>query len=443
MTVNKRSKKMKYFIILFFLILWQCTFFNVQQTKPLKKVAIICENNVPIRYHYDQETGTIIEKGMVELPNNIKCKDAETLDEKEILKFPRSGKWTQYYKGTNKILSEGLNKNNKREGRWVFYDQEGKIIRIINYKEGKKEGEEIGYFSYPNLIRYEGKNINNKKEGLWKYYSDPEYQCISQGLYKNDMKEGEWTECSMDEKTKKWYLSFKGNYYMDLKDGPAETYYSNGNLASKGEYRADLKCKENPPPEGMEFCGKRVKKWIFYFPNGRVMEEGNYQQETGRRTGLWKEYYQTGELRAQGNRDHTKIGQWTFYSKNGEIIGQYQFKGNDFMASYCIEFKDNKKVQEGNCTAKMIKYDFDKDELKITEGLKQGIWKGYHPNGKLAWEGELIMGKRNGKWKIYNEDGSLMGEGEYNMDKKTGFWKEMVNGRLMTIEYDMFGRPKN
>ncbi len=75
--------------------------------------------------------------------------------------------------------------------------------------------------------------------------------------------------------------------------------------------------------------------------------------------------------------------------------------------------------------------------------MKQGKWKGYYSNGKLAWEGELLMGKRNGHWKLYDEAGNLVGEGEYNMDKKTGFWKELVDGKLVTREYDAFGRLKN
>lgn len=434
---------MKQFIIFTILwFLWQCKFSEIQKPKIEKLVVIKCENNQPIRYHYDKETLTILEKGNVELPETISCRDAEKLEEKDAIKLLRTGKWIQYYKGTQKVLSEGIFKKNKREGIWKFYDMDGKITKIVTYKEGNKEGNEIGYFSYPDIIRYEGKNLHNKKEGFWKYYSDKEHQCIYGGLYKDDMKEGSWTECSFDEKTKKWYLSFKGNYYQDLKDGPAETYFPSGILSSKGEYRADLQCKENPPPEGVEFCGRRVKRWIFYFPNGKIHEEGNYSFETGRRIGLWKEYYQTGELRAQGHREHTKVGQWTFYSKSGDIIGQYQFKGNDFMANYCIEFKENKKLQEGNCTAKMIQYDIERDEIKITEGLKQGIWKGYHPNGKLAWEGEFLMGKKHGKWKIYDEDGNLIEEGDYNMDKKTGTWKERKNGKFTVVEYDMFGRVK-
>ncbi|GIX42547.1 MAG: hypothetical protein KatS3mg129_2280 [Leptospiraceae bacterium] len=437
-------KKILYILVLFFVIslVWDCKSSDPTKAKPGKKVAIQCDNGKAIRYHYDPETGSILEKGLVALPKNLTCKQAENLEEKEMFKLKREGHWVIYYKNTTNILAEGENKDNKREGEWKFYDAQGNLTKITLYKDGIKEGPEYGYFAGTKILRYEGQNQNDKKTGFWKYYSDKEHQCISQGNYVNDMKEGEWIECSQDPKTNKWYVSFKGRYHQELKDGPAETYYPDGKLLSKGNYRADLKCKENPPAEGEQACAKKIGKWVFYFPNGNIMEEGNYDANTGRRTGLWKEYYESGQLRGQGNRNHTKIGIWTFYDKEGKIIGQYEFKGNDFMASYCIEFENNKKVAEGPCTAKMIKYEPEKDSLKITPGMKQGKWKGYHPNGKLAWEGELLMDKRHGYWKIYDEAGNLIAEGDYNMGKKTGFWKEMENGKLVTHEYDMFGRLK-
>lgn len=436
-------KILKNFILMLLIFLvWYCKSADSTKSNKGKKVSIECKDGNVIRYHYDIDSGSILEKGPVKLPKNMTCKEAENLDEKEILKFPREGHWTTYYKGTNQILSEGENKNNKKEGEWKFYDQNGNLTKISTYKEGQLDGPEYGYFAGTKIIRFEGQNKEGKKTGLWKYYSDKDHQCISQGNYVDNMKEGEWVECNQEEKSKKWYISFKGSYHKDLKDGPAEEYYPDGKLLSKGKYRADLKCKENPPPEGEQMCAKRIEKWVFYFPNENIMEEGSYDPNTGKRTGIWKEYYATGQLRGQGNRNHTKIGLWTFYNKEGQIIGQYEFKGNDFMASYCIEFKDNKKIEEGSCTAKMIKYEVENDHLKITGGMKQGMWKGYHPNGKLAWEGELLMGKRHGHWKIYDETGRLIGEGDYNMDKKTGFWNEWENGKLVKREYDMFGRLK-
>lgn len=435
---------MKKFIIFFLLLLIGVYCRSSDPTKPQKgkKVAIFCEAQKPIRYHYDPETGSVTEKGPVQLPKGVDCKKAESMDEKEMIKLKREGRWIQYYKDSTNILAEGENKDNKREGEWKFYDQKGNLTKTVIYKEGKKEGPEITYFAGTKIIKSEGQNINDKKEGEWKFYSDSQHQCVSKGMYKEDNKEGEWIECSEDTQNKKWYISFKGSYYKNLKDGPAETYHPDGKLASKGVYRADLKCKENPPPEGEQMCEKKTGKWVFYFPNGNTMEEGNYDPQTGKRTGLWKEYYASGELRGEGNREHTKIGRWTFYDKSGKILGQFDFKGNDFMANYCIEFKENKKIEEGPCTAKMIKYEPDKDSLKFSEGMKQGIWKGYHPNGKLAWEGELIMNKKQGQWKIYDESGRVIGEGTYNMDKKTGYWKELVDGKLLTREYDQFGRLK-
>jgi len=437
------KKILFYFFTIFAIVFWGCKTTEPTKPQPGRKVAISCENNQTIRYHYDPSSGTITEKGPVLLPKDMTCSKAQSLDEKEILKFKADGLWQMFYKETNKLLGEGLYKNGKREGEWKFYDANGNLTKITIYKNGQKDGPEYGYFAGTKILSYEGQNKEGKKTGLWKYYSDKEHQCISQGNYVDDMKEGEWVECSEDPNTKKWYVSFKGKYFKDLKDGPVENYYPDKQLSSKGSYRADLKCKENPPPEGEKACEKKIGKWVFFFPNGNVLEEGNYDPNTGRRTGLWKEYYQSGQLRGQGNREHTKIGLWTFYNKDQTILGQFEFKGNDFMASYCVEFENNKKIAEGPCTAKMIKYEAEQDSLKITAGMKQGKWKGYYSNGKLAWEGELLMGKRNGHWKLYDEAGNLVGEGDYNMDKKTGFWKELVDGKLVTREYDAFGRLKN
>lgn len=40
-----------------------------------------------------------------------------------------------------------FNKTKKRHGKAVFYDSTGEIIRITNYKRGKKHGEEIEYWN--------------------------------------------------------------------------------------------------------------------------------------------------------------------------------------------------------------------------------------------------------------------------------------------------------
>lgn len=432
-----------YILILIIMMVYFCKKVDPTQPQKGKKVAILCENQKAIRFHYDPESGSVTEKGPVELPKGIDCKKAQDMEEKEIIKLKREGKWVQYYKDSTNILAEGENKENKREGEWRFYDQKGNLTKTVIYKQGKKEGKEITYFSGTKIVKSEGININDNKEGEWIFYSDPTHQCISKGEYKENNREGEWVECSEDPETKKWYISFKGKYFKDLKDGPVENYFPNGNISSKGRYRADLKCKENPPPEGVEMCAKKIGEWIFYFSNGNIMEQGSYDAQTGKRSGFWKEYYASGQLRAQGNRNHTRTGRWTFYDKEGKILGQFDFKGNDFMANYCVEFKNEKKVAEGPCTAKMIKYEPEKDAFKFSDGMKQGLWKGYHPNGNLAWEGELIMNKRQGLWKIYDESGKLVQEGSYNMDKKNGYWKEWVDGKFVTREYDQFGRLKN
>ena len=79
-----------------------------------------------------------------------------------------------------------------------------------------------------------------------------------------------------------------------------------------------------------------------YFENGQISKEGPYKN--GRRNGLWKTYYKTGEL-------------WSkIYFKNG---------------------------------------------------LSDSITTAYYPNGKIRYEGFYTKGQKSGTWKLYKEDGSI------------------------------------
>ncbi|MCS7205493.1 MAG: hypothetical protein NZ853_07335 [Leptospiraceae bacterium] len=139
-----------------------CKTTEKSQKKEIKKVEIRCEKEIPMRYHYDTETGDILEKGPIILPQNLSCDQARKLPENEIMKFQRDGYWYLYHLG-GKVMAEGMNKKNKREGEWKFYDEKGNLIKIILYSDGKKNGKEIGYFAGTNIVRYEGQNQDNKK----------------------------------------------------------------------------------------------------------------------------------------------------------------------------------------------------------------------------------------------------------------------------------------
>ncbi|MBW7858061.1 MAG: hypothetical protein H3C43_07205, partial [Leptonema sp. (in: Bacteria)] len=307
------------------------------KVEPGVKFKISCVGEKATRHHYNPTTGEIRERGPVIFAKDMTCSDATKLDEKEVLKLQRDGEWVGYYAGSTNVLWRGIFKKNKREGDVQYFEKGGKVTKVVAYKDGQQEGREEGYFS-DGSIRYKGQNSKGMKTGSWQEYSSPKRECTTEGSYNQDEKTGSWQECSQDEEDK-WYISFKGNYNQGLKDGPAESFHPNGKLSGKGSYRADLACKQNPPNEGVNACGRRTGNWVIYYPNEKLAMEGSYDGMTGKRTGNWTEYYASGEKMAMGPRNHTRNGLWTFYNKNGQILGQYGFKGNDFMASQCVLYE--------------------------------------------------------------------------------------------------------
>jgi antitoxin component YwqK of YwqJK toxin-antitoxin module len=117
-------------------------------------------------------------------------------------------------KSVNKFIFISYNKmknfkfNNKREGKYIEYHDNGNIYMNCNYKNDKREGKYISY-------RENGK--------IWfKYY------------YKNDEREGEYI-----------YYDRNGNinkrcyYKKDKLDGEYILYYKNGNICNKYYYKND------------------------------------------------------------------------------------------------------------------------------------------------------------------------------------------------------------
>jgi antitoxin component YwqK of YwqJK toxin-antitoxin module len=73
---------------------------------------------------------------------------------------------------------------------------------------------------------------------------------------------------------------------------------------------------------------------------------------------------------------------------------------------------------------------------KDTSGKQTGLWKGYHSNGKLHYEGNYESGNKTGLWKGYHSNGNISWEGVYENGKQTGLWKWYYsNGELKEIIY--------
>lgn len=81
---------------------------------------------------------------------------------------PFSGKYIDYYPGNPKV--EGYFKEGLKEGTFKYYDRYDGLMRIENYRSGKKYGECIGYY-LDNYIEYKENFTNDHLDGDCYYWA--------------------------------------------------------------------------------------------------------------------------------------------------------------------------------------------------------------------------------------------------------------------------------
>lgn len=192
----------------------------------------------------------------------------------------------------------------------------------------------------------------------------------------------------------------------------------------------------------------------FYYENGKLSSEGPMRD--GKPDGYWKTYHQNGKIKSEGNRKSFELDStWKFYNEQGKLTFEYTYrdgKKNGPLRTYNAEgwvetedmfvnnmkqgttktFFKGGKVQktipfvEGREEGKGFEYDTSGTIIGITEykagfiksserlnrrdanGLKQGTWKEFWPNGKVKTEAYYMADKKHGYYKEFNEFGNLV-----------------------------------
>ena len=259
---------------------------------------------------------------------------------------------------TNNIETKGNFVNDKREGKWSYYYDNGKIQKELNYINGLIEGTVKAYSQDGILI------------GLTNYVND-DIEGVDIQYYDNGNKEVETNFLNGEKHGKSTYYDEEGNIYMIRyynygifksysyigKDGkevtPIEllpgnnlivTYYQNGVKACEHNrknglieghyivYNSKGKMYSDEVFENGEFHGKS----IYYFANGTKSQESNYKY--GSLHGLDIKYYENGKTKSETNYLFgDKHGKSTEYSKEGKLIKTSLYYNNEL-----IEISTNK-----------------------------------------------------------------------------------------------------
>ena len=258
----------------------------------------------------------------------------------------------------------------KQHGLEKEFNKEGLVIVVSKYfagilgkrefinrtdKFGLKQGS-WKYFWENGNLKQEGSYLNDKKKGYFKYY-DEEGNFIYVEKYDNDVLITDAPETRQ--------MEIKTVYHPNGKPSITATYYKGVPDGVRREFNED---------------GAVIKGYVF--ANGILRYDG-ITDEDGKRQGLWKEYYPTGELKSQGHYINSKQeGDWKFYFENQRIEVEGRYKN----------------------------------------GKKEGAWYWYYPNGNILQEENWNNGKLDGDFFEYNETGEITVKGEYVEGTEEGEW---------------------
>lgn len=142
---------------------------------------------------------------------------------------------------------------------------------------------------------------------------------------------------------------------------------------------------------------------IFKYPNGSVSSEGMFKN--GKPEGFWKTYYVTGIKRSEGRYTNFKLDSiWIFYDQAGDTIEKISYLFDRKNGYY---YKYKKDISAGS-------YIWSKE--LYAGGRKEGTGYFYFPDGKIQQTISYNAGKREGLSKEYDKDGNVITLMEYSND---------------------------
>lgn len=194
---------------------------------------------------------------------------------------------------------------------------------------------------------------------------------------------------------------------------------------------------------------------VFYYSNGQKSSEGFMFK--GKPNGYWKTFYETGQLKSEGNRHQFLLDStWIFYSEKGDttlIINYKSDKKNGirttFLSNEILKEDFTADVKWGSTKRYDKKYRLLQD-TPFENGLENGISFCYDTLGNIneifTYEKGFLTrrerlnrfdngGRRHGQWKTFYKTGNVETEITYKHGLKNGFLKAYdINGNLKSIE---------
>ena len=168
-----------------------------------------------------------------------------------------------------------------------------------------------------------------------------------------------------------------------------------------------------------KFCDKDGK--LFSGRTKRASEEYTdiYSYKNGELDGLNVIYYKNNIKEIGHWKDGKQNGLFQMYTEDGILIDSGTFKNGE---------RDGLTEQFYNDTGKL------RVSANYKNGVLDGKFKAYYPNGNLQGEVNYVNGEMNGDFKEYHENKNIRLSGSYKNSLQDGEWKSYLeDGTLETI----------
>ena len=266
----------------------------------------------------------------------------------------KNGEYWEYRFGCP--FKHGFYKQGQKNGKWEKYSSyiDGQLILKCQYKNDKKDGKYAEYYDNGS-VKTQGSYKNDQKDGEWTEY-DYGDKVSSKGSYENGKKNGKWIETSFYNKR------FECNYLDDKKHGECKEYNHLGKLLSVKTYQNGVQsgpCQEYYDNGKLKFegeCinGKKQGKGKEYNKDGKIIFEGEYDKDI-KNNGIFTEYKDKQMFQGEYKKG-VKTESWQIkngkktniqrtYDEKGRIVCEGEFKNgkiyNGIRKSYPDNFVDD------------------------------------------------------------------------------------------------------
>jgi antitoxin component YwqK of YwqJK toxin-antitoxin module len=314
------------------------------------------------------------------------------------------------YNNNYLISREKINRydaNGMKQSIWKTFYPDGKVEKEMKYSDDKYDGFYKEFNDNGNLIlsiKYkEGKIIESqndlsiKEDVDFRRQFDENGVLISTGGYKDNRPVGVHRYYNKNGKI------IESKIFDDLgvrissgivdetgsKEGPWKDYFVSGEVKAVGAYLSNL----------------QSGSWTYYYKNGIKEQEGSYLK--GLYDGQWFWYHQNGNVwREENYFNGREDGPMVEYSDSGNVISKGEYINGEKEGEWFYQVNDHKEI--GN----------------YQSGLRDGIWKYFYEDGTIQFEGDFHSDLAEGKHKYYYPDGVLKEERIYSRGVKEKNWKK-------------------